>query len=162
MTCDFLTQRNNGWCGSAVTFGPSCQTNSRHVNLTFTENYHKQGWHRGYNPSGYTRLNLLSTWREYTTYLRSCEWFMIKRRSFRERNIQALPEMPVVVVGVHHQLIKECLRVCPWAHLIPCLVCSNCCKIPYIRQGKSGGFQHRADNQSFSFTNFLSQKHSQQ
>lgn len=128
MTCDFLTQRNNGKCGSAVTYGPSCQTSSRHVNLTFTKNYHKQGWHRGYYPLGYPRLNLLSTWHEYTTYFRSCEWFMIKRRSFRETNIQALPEMLVVVVGVHHQLIKECHCVCSWAHLIPCLVCSNCCK----------------------------------
>lgn len=46
MTVDFLAQRNNGQCGSAVTFGPSCQTNGRHVNLTYTKTSHERGYGR--------------------------------------------------------------------------------------------------------------------
>lgn len=48
---------------------------------------------------------------------------------------------------------------------MPFTLCVVYCKIMYNRQGKSGGFQHRADNQPRSLTtNFLSQnpKHSQQ
>lgn len=51
VTVDFLTQRNNRQCGSAVMFGPRCQTNSRHVNLTFTKTYQQQGYVRRWNHS---------------------------------------------------------------------------------------------------------------
>lgn len=59
-------------------------------------------------------------------------------------------------IGVYHQLG-------PIIHTPTASKQNTCCgKILHIRQGKSGGFQHRADHQSQSSTaNFLSQKQSQ-